>query len=528
MLIYDCFTIFNELDLLDLRLNELSSVVDTFVIAESPVTFQGNPKPLYFQENRARFAKFADKINHVIVDDMPVTQNPWQREYHQRNALRRGFADAPPDATIMISDVDEIPSPAATRELADRKDFAYFELKLFVYFLNYQVLEGDDAPTIASYGAPMSQIQGIPDLTAPRNGSPDNYLNSRNMRELVAHLIHDAGWHFSWLGNAEHILQKMNAFSHTEERYRKWSDAESLSDAIASRQFFLYDSGVSVRPIEDMPMTVQNARGAYQQKGLLAPEMGQETGCAAHRIAEKEITPAPRPEKTRPKPDHCPVCGNASFTPSAFKHGVQYYSCPGCSALFSGRLDGTDTAIPDGTAEARANIELQKTRLKRIAEHLGRRPETILDFGCGRGDFVAFLNERGVKASGIDKHTALQSPGLAPQSLDAVAMVEVIAHLDDPNAVMARLADCLKPGGIIYIESSFADFLGNPARSDYVDPRIGHCCIPSQKSIHHLAEKFKMREIWINNNVVALSKAPAPAARQSGATAQTRLSSFWS
>ena len=33
-MIYDCFTFFNELDLLEIRLNTLNDVVDRFVIAE--------------------------------------------------------------------------------------------------------------------------------------------------------------------------------------------------------------------------------------------------------------------------------------------------------------------------------------------------------------------------------------------------------------------------------------------------------------------------------------------------------------
>lgn len=67
--IYDCFTFFNELDLLELRLNELASVVDYFVIAEATHTFTGKPKPLHFKENAARFEAFLPRIIHIIVED---------------------------------------------------------------------------------------------------------------------------------------------------------------------------------------------------------------------------------------------------------------------------------------------------------------------------------------------------------------------------------------------------------------------------------------------------------------------------
>src|SRR3989344_1716902 len=82
--IYDCFTFFNELDLLDLKLHELADHVDKFVIVESTVTFQGNPKPLYFQENKQRFAPFLDKIIHVVVSDTPTEGSAWDREHYQR------------------------------------------------------------------------------------------------------------------------------------------------------------------------------------------------------------------------------------------------------------------------------------------------------------------------------------------------------------------------------------------------------------------------------------------------------------
>ena len=55
-MIYDCFTFFNELELLELRLNELADVVDKFVLVEATQTHTNKPKPLHYLENRARFS----------------------------------------------------------------------------------------------------------------------------------------------------------------------------------------------------------------------------------------------------------------------------------------------------------------------------------------------------------------------------------------------------------------------------------------------------------------------------------------
>ena len=70
MTIFDTFTFYNELDLLELRLNILGDVVDYFVINEATITFTGKTKPLYYFENKERFKKWEDKIiYHVTHDD---------------------------------------------------------------------------------------------------------------------------------------------------------------------------------------------------------------------------------------------------------------------------------------------------------------------------------------------------------------------------------------------------------------------------------------------------------------------------
>ena len=73
--IYDVFCFFNELDLLEIRLNILDPYVDYFVLYEAPRTFSGDPKPLYFQENRQRFKKWERKIIHYVVENVPGNED---------------------------------------------------------------------------------------------------------------------------------------------------------------------------------------------------------------------------------------------------------------------------------------------------------------------------------------------------------------------------------------------------------------------------------------------------------------------
>ena len=64
--VLDAVLMSNELDLLEIRLNELDSVVDYFLIVESNATFTGLPKETFFGKNRSRFAKFEHKIVYSL------------------------------------------------------------------------------------------------------------------------------------------------------------------------------------------------------------------------------------------------------------------------------------------------------------------------------------------------------------------------------------------------------------------------------------------------------------------------------
>ena len=109
MRLYDCFTFYNELTLLRLRLETLSPHIERFVLVEATKTFTGKPKPLVFGANRHLFTPWLNKIEHVVVDDMPDEGDAWAREIHQRNAIARGLPSARQEDIIMVSDVDEIP-----------------------------------------------------------------------------------------------------------------------------------------------------------------------------------------------------------------------------------------------------------------------------------------------------------------------------------------------------------------------------------------------------------------------------------
>ena len=70
---YDCFTFFNELDVLEIRLKEMWDVTDYFVIAESNLSHSGKPKDYILLDNWERFKPYEEKIRRIPVSYTHLT-----------------------------------------------------------------------------------------------------------------------------------------------------------------------------------------------------------------------------------------------------------------------------------------------------------------------------------------------------------------------------------------------------------------------------------------------------------------------
>jgi len=204
--VFDCVLYNGEIEILQIRLHELDAVVDQFVVVESDTTFSGKPKPVQFDPQHPLIAPFAHKLRHVVVRDMPNTENPWDRETWQRNAVLRGLGEAAEEDLILMSDVDEIPRAAAVAYARDDKQHRvfYFELKLYYFFLNYRNLAGPEANKIWNCAAIRSEAQTIGPQSLRVRIAPD------------ALVLTNAGWHFSYLMDDAGIRKKIAAFSHQE------------------------------------------------------------------------------------------------------------------------------------------------------------------------------------------------------------------------------------------------------------------------------------------------------------------------
>lgn len=157
----------------------------------------------------------------------------------------------------------------------------------------------------------------------------------------------------------------------------------------------------------------------------------------------------------------CEECHLVSVSPLLPPERLgQYYS-----ASYYGGGSGAKFSQP---AERLVHL-LNRVRARGLQEVLGvHEPQStrILDVGCGRGVFLKHLHARGYDCTGLDIPSFPASPSrpglrfvqgtldeapLEPASLDAVSIWHVLEHTSDPVRTLRRIAELLRPGGVVAI-----------------------------------------------------------------------------
>jgi beta-1,4-mannosyl-glycoprotein beta-1,4-N-acetylglucosaminyltransferase len=202
--------------MLEFRLTELDSIVDRFVICESKLTFVGNVKPLYFQNNKTRFKKWLPKINHVIIENEPNAKDAWERERIQRNAIRMGIKTTmPADTIVLLSDVDEIPNTNVLKHLkmSDELDeIVSLELEHLHFNFEFKSPEIWRKPKVFTYRKLIDSGFSIDSI---------RYLHTEN-------ILLNAGWHLSYFASAEMIRNKLQQFSHQEYNFEEFTNVGTI------------------------------------------------------------------------------------------------------------------------------------------------------------------------------------------------------------------------------------------------------------------------------------------------------------
>ena len=279
-MVIDCFIFFNELEMLEFRLEELNEHVDYFVLVESNLTHTGIEKELFYQNNKKLFEKFNHKIIHIvselpkkISDDLsceeyhqmlgcPVSPSidkikelrdlfkkinsnweNWMREYIQRNDIIKGIEKLSPtdDDYIFISDCDEIWDTKFFEIVQNNETVNSSRLPFEGKMTNpYKLLQKNfyyDLECVGSWPWASSVIC--------RYSNINDYggCNSlRNNQKLDS--IGYCGWHFSFFGGVEFIKTKLKSYTHQEYNTPYFTNDDYIKEKI-EKKTDLFERGIN-------------------------------------------------------------------------------------------------------------------------------------------------------------------------------------------------------------------------------------------------------------------------------------------
>ena len=262
MKIYDCFMLFDEEMLLDLRLNIMNKYIDKFIITEATYMHSGKPKNLIFNINN--FSKFKDKIIYNVVDKQPenletiyekdsndikgskLINNSLKRENYQREMASISLKDAGDNDIVLVNDIDEIPNLKNINFKNISEKLIIFKQKMFYYKfnLNYEnlVWHGSKACKKKYFKSPQ-WLRNVRHRKYPI-WRFDILFSNKKFNDI--YYVNDGGWHFTNIKSPDDLEKKFSNFLHHQDFEASGLQLEDIKEKVRSKKV-LYDLGMDQR-----------------------------------------------------------------------------------------------------------------------------------------------------------------------------------------------------------------------------------------------------------------------------------------
>ena len=211
-------------------------------------------------------------------------------------------------------------------------------------------------------------------------------------------------------------------------------------------------------------------------------------GYAQFRLAElaaiEKLAPAPGGIAEAYHLRDCPGCAAPAPAETVLQaHGIDLVKCPACRLTFTRQvMDRTVDAsrYQTSTLDVEAMrlrcsgpyLELETSRSHYYAAFLGSQcstPGRLLEIGCGTGTFLLAARDAGWQAFGVEPGLAAAAVasergcdvvrGYFPDDVpgdrspfDAIAILDVLEHFDDPIAFLRLIGKHLTKDGRLFIQ----------------------------------------------------------------------------
>jgi SAM-dependent methyltransferase len=166
----------------------------------------------------------------------------------------------------------------------------------------------------------------------------------------------------------------------------------------------------------------------------------------------------------------CILCGQANGPIVFSQDGYQGRACS-CGVVYIDPLPSPGTVDPtqDHHFDTYYSLPAQ-VRLNWISS---LRPSgSLLEVGCGAGQFLALARNRGYQVAGIEpnpesvraarslnidvERALVEESALPPQRYDVVFHIDLLSHFTDPVRALRKMADLVRPDGLVCFEVSVA------------------------------------------------------------------------
>lgn len=260
---------FNELKLLRARLNYFGPHVDRFLIVESAIDFSGKRREFVLIEEFKQTLPWAEKIEvirwtppwiyrHVLF---PLARYfryrklLWQIQNFQRDALIPALYPYSSSTTVIFSDLDEFLNhrdlDQIQQKISESGHILGMDQMGFYYNLKTLAYAGWRGPVVTTVSTVIEK-------------KPSNLRRWRHTFPGI-----ESGWHFSYFGSPDKVIEKISAIADVEKltQFKNISLSELQSKMQSGRDIYdRHDKFVQLSDFTYLPVELQDS---LREEGLL-------------------------------------------------------------------------------------------------------------------------------------------------------------------------------------------------------------------------------------------------------------------
>jgi len=188
-------------------------------------------------------------------------------------------------------------------------------------------------------------------------------------------------------------------------------------------------------------------------------------------------------------PAVCTYCGSREYSTVVSGPTVPILACKGCGLMRQGWVSEAVKNDPIFVDYAGGIERFERQRAEKEAAQIGDflrisdslaefLPEKgrLLEIGCAMGTTLNGFRQNGWQVLGVEPETwtaeiarrkfglevisaPFQEAGLPKESFDAIILLHVIEHVSDPFKSLCDMADLIRPGGFLVLETPRYDTL---------------------------------------------------------------------